>query len=82
MTIEERPEIDFDWKSEYVKQRKDRLCDAIHDYLDDADASILEFYNDLQDIIVEMNTYHKTFAEKAENALLLLLGKPVVEKAE
>ena len=41
MTIEGRPEIDFDWKAEYVKQRKDRLCDAVHDYLDDADASIL-----------------------------------------
>jgi hypothetical protein len=81
-TVEGRPEIDFDWKAEYVKQRKDRLCDAVHDYLDDADTSILAFYNDLRDIIVEMNTYHKTFAEKAEGALLLVHGKPSAENVE
>lgn len=82
MTIEGRPEIqhsDEYWKQEYTKQRKDRLTDAVHDYLDDADTSILEFYHDLRDIIVEMNTYHKTFAEKAEGALLLVHGKPRTE---
>ena len=81
-TVEGRPEMqnsDEYWKQEYSKQRKDRLTDAVHDYLDDADTSILEFYNDLRDIIVEMNTYHKTFAEKAEGALLLVHGKPNTE---
>ena len=84
-TVEGRPQMqnsDEYWKEEYSKQRKDRLCDAVHDYLDDADASILEFYNDLRDIIVEMNTYHKTFAEKAEGALLLVHGKPSTEKCD
>jgi len=79
MTIEERPNIQHDWNAEYKKQRKDRLTDAIHDYLDDSDVDVSEFYNDMRDIIVEMNTYHKTFAKKAEAALLLLHGKPVVE---
>ena len=85
MTIEGRPQMQHSeeyWKEEYAKQRKNRLCDAVHDYLDDADASILEFYNDLRDIIVEMNTYHKTFAEKAEGALLLVHGKPSTEKCD
>jgi hypothetical protein len=85
MTIEGRPEIqnsDEYWKQEYSKQRKDRLTDAVHDYLDDADTSILAFYNDLRDIIVEMNTYHKTFADKAEGALLLVHGKPKDEKEQ
>lgn len=82
-TIEGRPPMnDFDWKKEYTKQRKDRLTDAVHDYLDDSDTTILEFYNDLRDIIVEMNNYHKTFAEKAEGALLLVHGKPNVENVE
>jgi len=31
---------------------------------------------------VEMNTYHKTFAEKAEGALLLVHGKPSTENVE
>jgi hypothetical protein len=79
MTIEGRPEIQEDWEARYREQRKDRLTDAVHDYLDDVNTSILEFYNDLRDIIVEMNTYHKTFAEKAEGALLLVHGKPKTE---
>ena len=85
MTIEGRPEMENSeeyWKEEYTKQRKNRLTDAVHDYLDDADTSILEFYHDLRDIIVEMNTYHKTFADKAEGALLLVHGKLSVEKCD
>ena len=81
-TIEGRPELNVDWNAEYRRQRKDRLADAVHDYLDDSDTSILEFYNDLRDIITEMNTYHKTFAEKAEGALLLVNGKSKTEEFE
>jgi len=77
--IEGRPEMNVDWNVEYAKQRKDRLTDSVLEYLDDKDTSILEFYNDLRDIIVEMNTYHKTFAEKAEGALMLIHGKPKTE---
>jgi hypothetical protein len=80
--IDGRPNIQEDWEARYREQRKDRLTDAVHDYLDDKDTSILEFYNDLRDIIVEMNTYHKTFAEKAEGALLLVHGKPKEEKEQ
>lgn len=76
---EGRPDLDVDWQQRYREQRKDRLTDAVHDYLDDKDTSILEFYNDLREIIVEMNNYHKSFAEKAAAALLLLHGKPSTE---
>jgi len=79
MTIEGRPEINYDWEAEYAKQRKDRLTDAVHDYLDDEKTSILAFYNDLQDILTDMLAYHKKFAEKAAGALLMVHGKPVVE---
>jgi len=75
------PEVGNDefWLKRYREQRKDRLTDAVHDYLDDKDTSILEFYNDLREIIVEMNNYHKSFADKAAGALLLLHGKPSKE---
>ena len=79
---EGRPQIKEDWEARYREQRKERLTDAVHDYLDDNDTSILEFYNDLRDIIVEMNNFHKKFAEKAEGALLLVHGKPSVEKSQ
>jgi hypothetical protein len=88
MTIEGRPVIENTlqdeayWQQQYISQRKERLSDAVHDYLDDADTTIFTFYNDLVGVVTEMDTYHKTFAEKAVNALLLLRGKPVVEKAE
>ena len=76
MTIEGRPPMtETDWQKVYAKQRKDRLTDAVHDYLDDNDTSILEFYQDLRDIITEMNTFHQKFAEKAKGALLLVDGK-------
>lgn len=71
-----------DWKKEHTRQRRERLADAIHEYLDDSDTTILEFYNDIRDIITEMNTFHKTFAEKAEGALLLVHGKPKAENTE
>lgn len=83
MTIEGRPQMSEEfWKEEYTKQRKDRLADAVHDYLDDADTSILAFYHDLQDILVDMVTYHKTFGEKAAGALLLVHGKPATENSD
>ena len=83
MTIEGRPPMtNDDWKKRYAEQRKERLADAVHDYLDDCDTTILEFYNDLRDIITEMNTFHKTYAEKAEGALLLVHGKPKAENTE
>jgi hypothetical protein len=75
------PEVGNDefWLKRYREQRKDRLTDVVHDYLDDKDTSILEFYNDLREIIVEMNNHHKSFADKAAGALLLLHGKPSKE---
>lgn len=80
--IENSPENEEYWQQEYINQRKDRLADAVHDYLDDANTTIFTFYNDLVSIVTEMNTYHKTFADKAENAILLVHGQSVVEKAE
>ena len=82
MTIEERPNIEYDWEAEYAKQRKDRLSDAIHDYLDDEKISTLAFYNDLQDVITEIISYHKTHCEKASSALLMIHGKSPTEKDE
>lgn len=83
MTIDGPPTMtEDDWQKVYAKQRRERLADAVHDYLDDNDTTILEFYNDLRDIITEMNTFHKTYADKAEGALLLVHGKPRAEDVD
>jgi len=71
-----------DWKDVYKNQRRERLVDIVHDYLDDSDTNSLEFYNDLQDIITEMLIYHKTFGEKAASALLFIHGKSEQEKVK
>ena len=34
-----RPEVQHDWEAEYAKQRKDRMQDAIDDYLQDEKTS-------------------------------------------
>jgi hypothetical protein len=82
MTIEGRPELNVDWQAEYAKQRRSRLADSIAEYLDDGDVSILEFYNDLKDEIEQIITYHKTYKEKAEGALQLIMGHRPVDGLE
>jgi predicted house-cleaning noncanonical NTP pyrophosphatase (MazG superfamily) len=82
MTIENRPEIAMDWKSEYEKQRKDRLQDSVDEYLQDSDVSIQTFYNDLKDCIQEIITYHKNQKEKADGALQLVLGHRIVDELD
>ena len=62
----------------YAEQRKCRLQDAIDDYLQDDDVSILEFYTDLKDCIEDIITYHKKRKERAQGVLQLVLGhRPV-----
>ena len=81
MTTEGRPELkgteEFLHKT-YAQQRKDRLQDAVDDYLQDEKVSILEFYTDLKDCIEDIITYHKKNKERAMGMLQLVLGhRPV-----
>lgn len=75
-TTEGRPFIASD--KTYAEQRKCRLQDAIDDYLQDEDVSILEFYTDLKDCIEDIITYHKKNKDRAQGVLQLVLGhRPV-----
>ena len=74
-TTEGRPFIGPDT---YSEQRKARLQDAVDDYLQDEDVSILEFYTDLKDCIEDIITYHKKNKDRAQGMLQLVLGhRPV-----
>lgn len=78
MTIEGRPELNVDWDKEYSKQRKNRLQDAVDDYLQDGKVSSLTFYNDLKDCLQDIISYHETAGGRAKSAMELIMGhRPV-----
>tara|TARA_B100002019_G_scaffold222397_1_gene195287 strand:+ start:593 stop:907 length:315 start_codon:yes stop_codon:yes gene_type:complete len=58
----------------YAQQRKDRLQEAIDDYLNDNEVSISEFYNDLRDCLEDIISYHERSKTRAQGALELVLG--------
>jgi len=77
MTIEGRPEIqvpDDYWQNEYAKQRKDRMQDAIDDYLQDERVSARQTYEEMLCGIHDVIKYHKKNLKKAEELRDLMLG--------
>ena len=77
MTIEGRPEIqvpDDYWQNEYAKQRKDRMQDAIDDYLQDEKVSARQTYEEMLCGINDVIKYHKKNLKKAEELRDLMLG--------
>ena len=60
MTIEGRPNIEHDWSKEYAKQRKDRMQDAIDDYLQDDKVSARQTYEEMLSCVDDVIEYHKT----------------------
>lgn len=74
MTIEGRPEIQHDWQAEYAKQRKDRMQDAIDDYLQDEKVEARQTYEEMLCCIQDVISYHKKNLKKAEDLRNLMLG--------
>jgi len=58
----------------YAEQRKNRLQDAVDDYINDNNVSILEFYHDLKDCVSDIMTFHNTGQSRAEGVLQLITG--------
>ena len=62
MTIEGRPNIQTStdhWKNEYAKQRKDRMQDAVDDYLNDSEVSARQTYEEMLSGVDDVIEYHK-----------------------
>ena len=74
MTIEGRPEFQHDWEAEYAKQRKDRMQDAIDDYLQDEKVEARQTYEEMLCCIQDVISYHKKNLKKAEDLRDLMLG--------
>jgi len=77
MTIEGRPELENSqqyWSEEYARQRKDRMQDAIDDYLQDNKVSARQTYEEMLFGIDDVINYHKKSMERAVDLKSLMLG--------
>ena len=62
----------------YDKQRRDRLSEAIGDYLTDESTSPEQFYNDLKKEVQDWVDYFKEYHEKSSQVLSYITGKATV----
>lgn len=58
----------------YSEQRKDRLYDAVDDYLNDEKVSPQEFYDDLVTCMQESANFYRKNLERVTSALELVKG--------
>jgi hypothetical protein len=62
------------WKAEYARQRKDRMQDAIEDYLNDDKVDARQAYEEMLSCIDDVINYHKKQYDKAVQLKEYLLG--------
>ena len=78
MTIEGRPELDFDWKSSFIKQRRERLQSSVDEYMQDGEVN--EFFEDLRSVIQELIDYHSDQKSNAEVLMKVVSGHRPLER--
>ena len=77
MTIEGRPEIQVPndyWQEEYGRQRKDRMQDAIDDYLQDDKVDFQQTYDEMLDCVQDVIDYHQKSLDRAIALKSLMKG--------
>ena len=65
---------EIDWSAEYSTQRKDRMQDAIEDYLHDSKVDARRTYEEMLSCIDDTIKHHKENLEKAVSLKQLMLG--------
>lgn len=70
---------DTDWTAEYAKQRKDRMQDAIDDYLNDDKVPARQTYEEILSCIDDLINYHKKNMDRANELKSLMMGNRSVE---
>ncbi|AOO14217.1 hypothetical protein Sn110110_023 [Cyanophage S-RIM14] len=71
MTIEGRPEMET-WQTQYAVQRKDRMGDAIGDYLNDDKVEARQAYEEMLSEAIDWRDYHQKQLTKAQQFLDLI----------
>jgi len=77
MTIEGRPDLENSqqyWSGEYARQRKDRMQDAIDDYLQDNKVSARQTYEEMLSGVDDVINYHKKSMDRAVELKSLMMG--------
>lgn len=78
-TRQDEETFKVDWRAEYVIQRKDRMHDAIEDYLNDDKVDARRAYEEMLSCIDNTIQYHKSSQEKAVELKELMLGHRPME---
>ncbi|AHB80880.1 hypothetical protein S-MbCM100_030 [Synechococcus phage S-MbCM100] len=71
-----------DWSAEYSKQRKDRMQDAIDDYLNDDKVDARRTYEEILSCVDDVLNYHKKQYEKALELKELMLGHRPIDSLD
>ena len=74
MTIEGRPEIQHDWEKQFEQQRKDRLQDAIDEYLQDDKVSPRRAYEEILSCIQDVMDHNRKQLDRATVLKSLMMG--------
>lgn len=75
MTIEGRPDLQVDWDKQYCKQRKNRLDDALAEYLnDDTKTDPRQCYEEILASAQEWIDYHKNNMDRWVEFKMLMMG--------
>ncbi|AOO18307.1 hypothetical protein Sn310910_030 [Cyanophage S-RIM12_Sn_31_0910] len=78
-TRQDEETFEVDWRAEYAIQRKDRMHDAIEDYLNDDKVDARRAYEEMLSCIDNTIQYHKSSQEKAVELKELMLGHRPIE---
>ncbi len=66
--------MDFDYKETYSSQRKNRMGDALLDYINDDDITSNRVYDEILSEVDEMVEYHQKQLNKSRELKSLLMG--------
>ena len=79
MTIEGRPEFQHNWEKEFEQQRKDRLQDAIDEYLQDDKVSPRRAYEEILSCVQDVMDYNRKQLDRATVLKSLMMGHREVD---
>jgi len=80
--VEGRPEIQHDWKKEFARQRRDRLQDAIDEYLQDHEVSPRQAYEEILSCVQDVMDYHRKNLDRTTELKSLMMGHREVDFAD
>ena len=70
------------WKNEYSKQRKDRMQNAIDDYLNDDKVSARQTYEEMLSCVDDVIQYHQRQLDRANDLKHLMMGHRLIDDME